>query len=77
MIQVPSAETGRRSAGASEFAIDLDQVNQRPPSAKLNQTDGVVSTLDRTSEDAAVELKHSVQIDCPQDQVIDFAYLDH
>lgn len=77
VIEVPAFLPGWCAPGDSEFAIHGDEVNQRAASTKLNQADEILSSLNRASEDHAVEVKHLVEIDNAQHQMIDFPNMDH
>jgi hypothetical protein len=63
VIQVARFFPRRRTASAAEFAIHSHEVNERSPSPQLNQANRVLASLNRASEDLAVEVKHAVEVD--------------
>ena len=77
MIQVASFLSGRCTAGSAEFAVYGHEIDDRSASSQLNQADLVLASLDRASENSAVETKHAVDVDDAQYKVIDFADADH
>jgi hypothetical protein len=77
MIQVASFFSGCRAARSTEFAIHRHEVNDRSAGSQLNQADLVLASLDRTSENSAVEAKHAVEVDNTQYKMVDFANADH
>jgi hypothetical protein len=58
-------------------APDRHKVNQGSASPELDETYRILSALDRASKDITVKVKHSVQIDRAQYQVINFANANH
>lgn len=77
MIQVPSLSSGSRATGFAKFAINGNEIQNRPASAQLNQPDLVLALLDRAPESPAVEAKHFFNVDDAQYKMVDFANSDH
>jgi hypothetical protein len=77
VIQVACVLSWRCAAGSAEFAIHGHEINDRSASAQLNQANFVLASLYRTSESAAVEAKHAVEVDNAQYKMVDFANSDH
>ena len=77
VIQVACFPSWRCAASSAEFAIHGHEINDRSPRAKLNQANFVLASLYRTSESAAVEAKHAVEVDDAQYKMVDFANTDH
>ena len=77
VIQVASFFSRRCAAGSAEFAIHGHHINDRSASAQLNQANFVLASLYRTSESAAVEAKHAVEVDNAQYKMVDFANTNH
>ena len=77
VIQVACFPPWRCAAGSAEFAIHGHEINNRSASAQLNQANFVFASLYRTSESAAVEAKHAVEVDNAQYKMVDFANTDH
>jgi hypothetical protein len=66
MIEVASFRSGCCAACAAEFAIDGHEIEDGSAGSQLNQADLVLASLDRTSENSAVEAKHAVEVDNTQ-----------
>jgi hypothetical protein len=77
VIQVARFSSRRCAADSTEFAVDRHEINDRSPSAQLDQANLVLASFHRTSECAAVEAKHAVEVNNAQHEVIDFADLNH
>jgi hypothetical protein len=77
VIQVARFLSRRGTAGSAEFAIHGHEINDRSAGAQLNQANFVLASLHRTSESAAVEAKHAVEVDNAQYEMVDFANTDH
>jgi hypothetical protein len=77
VIQVACFLSWRCAAGSAEFAIHGHEINDRSASAQLNQANFVLASLYRTSESAAVEAKHAVEVDNAQHKMVDFANTKH
>jgi hypothetical protein len=77
MIQVASFLSGCGAARSAELTIHRHEINDGPASSQLNQADPVLASLDRASENSAVEAKHAVDVDNAQHKMIDFANADH
>jgi hypothetical protein len=77
VIQVACFLSRRCTAGSAEFAIHRHEINDRSAGAQLNQANFVLASLYRTSESAAVEAKHAVEVDDAQYKMVDFANMDH
>jgi hypothetical protein len=77
MIQVASFRSRGCAACPAELAIHGHEINDRSASSQLDQADLVLASLDRASEDSAVEAKHAIDVDNTQDKMVDFAKADH
>jgi hypothetical protein len=72
MIQIVSFFARSCAASPTEFAIYGHQIEQRATSTELNQTDLILTTLDRAAEHLAVEANHAVEVDNAEDKMVDF-----
>jgi len=77
MVEISPLDARRRAAGTPQLAVDRHQVNQGSAGPQLDQTDRILSALDRASKHFTVKVKHSVQIGYTQYQVINFANANH
>jgi hypothetical protein len=77
VIKVAAFKAGRRATSPPRLAPDRHKVNQGSASPKLDETYRILSALDRASKHITVKVKHSVQIDHAQHQVINFANANH
>lgn len=77
VIQVARFLSRCCTAGSAEFAVHGHEIDDRSAGAQLNQANFVLAPLYRTSESAAVEAKHAVEVDNAQYNMVDFANADH
>jgi len=77
MIEISPFGARRSAAGPPQLAVDRHKINQGSARSQLNQTYRILSALDRASQHITVKVKHLVQIDHAQHQVINFANADH
>jgi hypothetical protein len=77
VIKIAAFNAWRRAACTPQLAVDRHKVNQRSAGPQLDQTYRILSALDRASKHITVKVKHSVQIDYAQYQVINFANANH
>jgi hypothetical protein len=77
MIEISPFGARRSTAGPPQFAVDWHKINQGSACSQLNQTYRILSALDRASQHITVKVKHLVQINHAQDQVINFADANH
>jgi hypothetical protein len=77
MIEISSFRARRSAAGTPQLAFDRHEVNQRSAGPQLHQTYRILSAFDRASQHPAVKMKHLLQINHAQDQVINFANANH
>jgi hypothetical protein len=77
MIEISPLGARRCAAGPPQFAVDRHEINQGSARSQLNQTYRILSALDRASQHITVKVKHLVQINHAQDQVINFANANH
>jgi hypothetical protein len=77
MINISPFNARRSAAGTPQLAIHWHQVNQGSTRSQLHQTYGSLSAFDRASQHITVKVKHSIQINHAQYQVINFANANH
>jgi hypothetical protein len=77
MVEVSAFSARRSAAGTPQLAVDRHQINQGSTRSQLNQTYRILSTLDRASQYVTIKVKHWVQINHAQYQVINFANANH
>ena len=77
MIEISPFNAWRRAAGTPQLAVDWHEVNQGSARPQLDQTNRILSALDRASEHITVKVQHSVQIGDTQYQVINVANANH
>ncbi len=77
MIEVVSFFARCCAARSTEFAIHRHEINDRSAGSQLNQADLILASLDRTSENSAIEAKHVVDVDNAQHKMADFTNADH
>jgi hypothetical protein len=77
MIKISPFNAWRRAAGTPQLAVDWHKVNQGSASPQLDQPNRILSALDRASKHITVKVKHSVQIQDTQYQVIKIANAHH
>jgi hypothetical protein len=77
MINISPVNARRSAAGTPQLALHRHQVNQGSTRSQLHQTYGVLSAFDRASQHITVKVKHSIQINHAQYQVINFANANH
>jgi len=77
MIEVAAFLSGRRTARASEFPADRNQVDKGTSRTELDKSYGLLPLFDGAPEDLAVEAKHLVEVDNTKYQMIDVPYADH
>jgi hypothetical protein len=77
MIKISPFNAWRRAAGSPQLAADRHKVNQGSAGPQLDQTNRILSALDRASKHITVKVKHSVQIEDTQYQVVNFANANH
>lgn len=77
MIHVATFTPRRRTTFATQLSINRDQIDQRTTGAQLDQTNLVLTALDRATQHVAIERQHCIEIDDAKDKVIDFVDLDH
>jgi hypothetical protein len=77
VIQVAGFLSRCRAACSAEFALHRHEIDDRLARSQLNQADLVLASLNRTSENSAVEAKHAVDVDNAQYKMVDFANADH
>src|SRR6266403_1406009 len=77
MIEISPFNARRRAAGSPQLAVDRHEVNQGSAGPQLDQTNRILSALDRASKHITVKAQHSVQIEHTQYQVINFANTNH
>src|SRR6267378_1690512 len=73
MIKISPFNARRRAAGTPQLALDGHKVDQRSAGPQLDQTNRILSALDRTPKHLTVKVKHCVQIEDTQYQVINIA----
>jgi hypothetical protein len=77
MIEISPFNAWRRAAGTPQLAVDRHKVNQGSAGPQLDQTNRILSALDRASKHITVKVEHSVQIQDSQYQVINIANANH
>jgi len=77
MVKISPFNAWRRAAGTPQLAVDWHKVNQGSAGPQLDQTNRILSALDRASEHITVKVKHSVQIGDTQYQMINVANANH
>jgi hypothetical protein len=77
VIQIAALNAWRRATSSPQCAPDRHKVNQGSASPQLDETYRILSALERASKHITVKVKHSVQIDYAQYQVINFANANH
>ena len=77
MIEISPLGARRCAAGPPQFAVDRHEINQGSARSQLNQTYRILSALDRASQHITVKVKHLVQINHAQYQVINFPNPNH
>ena len=77
MIQVAAFLPGRCTTGFAELAINGHEIDDRPPSAKLDQANFVLTSLDRAAQRSAVKVKHCFEVNNAQHKVINVANVEH
>jgi len=77
VIKIAAFNAWRRATSSPQLAPDRHKVNQGSASAQLDETYRILSALDRASKQITVKVKHCVQIDDAQYQVINFANANH
>jgi hypothetical protein len=77
MIEISPFGARRSAAGTPQFSVDWHKINQGSARSQLNQTYCLLSALDSASQHVTVKVKHLVQINHAQDQVINFANANH
>src|SRR2546426_9288779 len=76
MIHVPAVAAGCRPTLRTQLAVDRNEIDERAPRAKLHESEVVLPALDAASEYVAVKREHSLEIDDPQNEMVDFANAD-
>src|SRR6185369_3166521 len=77
VVQVAAFRPRRRAAGAPELAVDGHEVDQRAAGAQLHEADLVLAPLDRAAQPLAIETQDAREVGDAQDDVVDFADVDH
>jgi hypothetical protein len=77
MIKIAALNAWRRATRSPQLAPDRHKVNQGSASAQLDETYRILSALNRASKHITIKVKHSVQIDDAQYQVINVANANH
>jgi hypothetical protein len=77
MIHIASLFSGSCPARPAEFAVHWNEINERSTSTQLNQPELVLPPLDCAAKNAAVEVKHGVEVCDTQYEVVDFPNVDH
>jgi hypothetical protein len=77
MIEISPFSARRSAAGTPQLAVDWHKVNQGSAGPQLDQTYRLLPALDRASQHITVKVKHWVQINHAQYQVINFPNPNH
>jgi hypothetical protein len=77
VIQVARLRSWRCTSSLAELAIDGHQIDEGSTGAQLNQADGILPTLHGAPQRPAIEAKHLLEVDYAQDEVVNFANVDH
>src|SRR5262249_43715949 len=77
VVEVAPFAARCRAAGASELAVQRDEIQHRAAGAKLDQADLVLAPLDAAAQAVAVEAQHGRHVDHAQHDVVDLADMDH
>jgi hypothetical protein len=77
MIEISPFSARRGAARTPQLAVDWHEVNQGSAGPQLDQTYRILPALDRASQHITVKMKHLVQINHAQYQVINFPNANH
>ena len=77
MIDVAPFPPRRHAAFATELSINGDKIDQGSACAKLDQSDLILPAFNGAGQHFAIERQHCIKVDDAQDNVIDFADVDH
>jgi hypothetical protein len=77
VIQIAAFNAWCRAAGTPQLTVDRHKVNQGSAGPQLDQTYRILSAFNRASKHITIKVKHSVQIDYAQYQVVNFANANH
>ena len=71
VIHIAPGLSRRGAAGAAEFAVDRDQIDQRDAGAKLHEPKFRPVALDMAAEDIAIKPRHTRSIAHAQYRVVE------
>src|SRR5213593_1712353 len=71
VIHIAPGFSRRSAAGAAEFAVDRDQIDQRDAGAQLHEAEFRSVALDMAAEDIAIKARHTRCITHAQYRVVE------
>lgn len=77
VIQVPRLPSGCPATGPADRPIHGDEVEDGPAGAELDQAEVILPSLHSAAEHLAIETEHHLEVSDAQDEVINFADVDH
>jgi hypothetical protein len=77
VIEISTLPSRGDATGLAQFSIDRHQIDDGPASAQLNEADLVLPPFHGATKRVAVEAKHAVEVDHAENEMINFADLDH